>query len=126
MRIAGHYAELWPAAAGRPSGSIRDFTGDEREPDADRITHYLSNGSVIYEIMGVRPDLFEPTKTIIGSSVTTDGVWVWRDGLAYYFRKYHVRLEPEFLAHIRSQDYQVPPVPIDRMTELADRLDEFL
>lgn len=116
-KIAGHYSELWPAKAGPAEGSIKDFASNKPEPDAHRISQYLHKGEIICSIMGVDPDVFEPTNNIIGASVKSDGIWVWRTALTYYFSKYHIRLQPAFLQHIRNHNYQIPDTPTDDLTE---------
>lgn len=123
MRIAGHYAEFWPSAAGVPEGSVKDFATTSRVPDADSVVRYLHDGCRILSVMSIDPDVFDPTEDVMGgSSVLTDGVWVWRHSLAYYFHRYHLRLSPEFLARVRNLHCQRPPVSAERMKEITDQL----
>ncbi len=127
MNILGHYEELWPEAAGTPQGSIKEFATTEREFDADRIRGYLDSGDVIASIMSVNRDLFDGESEILGgSSILTDGMWVWRQGLGYYFDHYNLRLPPEFFARVRQLNYQVPPVLDQRASEFTREIIKIL
>lgn len=39
-------------------------------------------------------------KAIASPSAITDGIWVWPDGLVYYVKHYHSKLNSEFVSHV--------------------------
>ncbi len=41
-------------------------------------------------------------------SIKTDGTWWWREDLAHYVRRHHLRLAPEFLAHVAANPEPCP------------------
>ena len=127
MKILGNYVELWPKTANTPLGSIKKYVQADRARDADLIRRYLSSGETIISMMSVDVDVIEGTTEILGgSSVLTDGVWVWRESLAYYYHRYNLRLPPDFIQAVRGLKYQVPPVLDQRGAEFSKELRKIL
>jgi hypothetical protein len=88
---------------------------------------YLRAGHVLIDMMDIQDDVIDPSaeQVMNGSSVATDGDWLWREDLAYYVRRHNVDLPGEFLALIRGRNYQVPevdPATLDRCADEAARL----
>lgn len=105
-------------AAGKPS--LFDAMRGAGPKDEDRIAAYLASGDEFFSAMGAERDAVTDDMWIPGASgsLMTDGVWAWPDSLAHYVRRHHVALPPDFLAHIRANDYTVPAVPRERHGEV--------
>ena len=115
------FAELSQARYPSPAPSIRDNIGSEQLPDLDEVLAYLSAGHVLIDMMDIENDPLNPAQQILnGSTMLTDGDWLWRQDFTYYVRYHDVTLPPEFLAAIRAQAYEVPAVPEERLVEIAD------
>ena len=103
------FAELGPIRSGEPQPSIFDSVLDEPLPDVARVVAYLRAGHLLISAMDIADDPFQPGRQIMnGSSVQTDGDWMWRKDLAQFVQRHRVALPPDFLALIRERDYQVP------------------
>ncbi|SNY74066.1 hypothetical protein [Paractinoplanes atraurantiacus] len=126
MRTAGMFAELGQTRHPEPVESIADNIGAGPIEDAELVTRYLDNGYVLIDMMDVERDVLDPEQEILsGSSIMTDGDWLWRQDLSYYVRRHHVTLPPELLATIRERRYAIPPVDEERLVALtgdAERL----
>lgn len=112
---AGFYRELGGARGGTAVPSLRDAARDVGEWDEERLIAYLEASHEIYTTMGAERDVIADDVWITGAgSLTTDGTYVWPTELAYYVRRHHVPLLPEFAAHIRARAYVSPEVPRER------------
>src|SRR3954464_4053302 len=111
VRTAGMFVELGQTRHPDPPQYIADHIGAEPLEDADQVTQYLSNGYLLIDMMDVERDVLDPEQEILnGSSILTDGEWLWRQDLSYYVRRHHVALPPDLLAAIRERQYTIPPV----------------
>jgi hypothetical protein len=120
------FAELTQARYPTPTLSIRDNVGTEPVPDVDAVLGYLNTGHVLIDVMDVEDDPFNPSQQIAnGSTMVTDGEWLWRQDFTYYIRYHDVVVPPEFLAAIRAHDYMVPEVAERRLVEIADEAEWF-
>jgi hypothetical protein len=120
VRTAGMFVELSQTRHPQPPESIADHVGTEPLEDADLVTQYLENGYVLIDMMDVDRDVLDPRREILnGSSIITDGDWLWRQDLSYYVRHHHVTLPPDLLATIRQRQYTMPPVEQERLIALT-------
>lgn len=109
LQAAGMFRELGEVRSGEPQPSIFDSVAAAELPDRDRVLGYLNSGHVLIDVMDIADDPFEPGRQIMnGSTVLTDGDWLWRKDLAYFVRIRRVALPDAFLALIRERDYAVP------------------
>ncbi|MFF3453713.1 hypothetical protein ACFYXH_05155 [Streptomyces sp. NPDC002730] len=87
---------------------------------------YLELGEVIVAASQWVDDLLDvDAKRICQYSIRTDGVWVWPSSLAYYVRKYHVKLPTEFLNRMASNDWMVGELEEAAVEAIYERLAEF-
>ncbi|MFE9538515.1 hypothetical protein [Streptomyces sp. NPDC006691] len=108
---AGFYRELG-GPGDRSAPSLRDAARSTGEWDEERLLAYLEASREIYTVMGAERDVIADDLGITGAgSLITDGTYVWPTELAYYVRRHHVALLPEFTAHIRARNYVSPEVP---------------
>ncbi|MFE4972104.1 hypothetical protein ACFRAR_08290 [Kitasatospora sp. NPDC056651] len=123
VRRVGFYSELDPAKPDLYQGSIRDAMGAEPYSDESELIGYLERGIELLDIMEACQDVISQDQYIEGcSSVLSDGSWIWRLDLPYYLKRYHLRLDPEFVEHVRAGKYEVPVLPQDELVSLAQEV----
>ncbi|GAA3348355.1 hypothetical protein GCM10020358_66540 [Amorphoplanes nipponensis] len=111
MKLAGMFAELGRLRPPTPQPSIRASVASAPLPDVDDVVGYLRGGHKLIAAMDLQDDVFEPAEQILnGSTVLTDGEWLWRQDFAHYVGRHDVEVPPEFLALIRRRGYVVPEV----------------
>jgi hypothetical protein len=120
------FIELGRVKQAEPQPSILDNVGREPLPDADRVVAYLRAGHGLIAMMDVQDDFFDRSRQVLsGSSISTDGDWLWRDDLAHYVQRHNVTIPDEFLRLIRERHYIVPDVDeavLDAAADEAERL----
>jgi hypothetical protein len=122
MKTVGFYRELDPKSS-FATGSIHDAVGEQARADEDRVVEYLESGYGIIDYTESGLDVLGSGAMNVGcSSVISDGEWIWRQDLAFYVRRYHLALPEEFLDHVRSNGYTVPP---ENIPKLIERTQEF-
>lgn len=120
IRILGLYEELWKPRFGKSLGSILDARTDDPLADEAEVLAYLQAGTWLFEFMAFKKDVFGGDNGIpAAGSPMTDGEWVWKSDLLFYLPVYHVRLDPDFLSHVRAIDYRMPEIPDERIDELS-------
>lgn len=89
--------------------SIKTLMSDTARSNEAEQAQYLENGVVLIACAGVVKDVLNPLSGIIGSPhILTDGVWAWPKDLAYYVKKYHVKLPDEFIQHMKNNGWNPP------------------
>ncbi|MGW0433384.1 hypothetical protein ACWDV4_12720 [Micromonospora sp. NPDC003197] len=79
------------------------------EPDRARVLDYMHSVRAVLDAMGSVPDLFADGEWIQGgSSLYSDGIWVWREDSMKYLAEQPLTLPAEFVGHIRGHDYAPP------------------
>lgn len=106
LRPVGIYAESY--ARPRP-----DLPSVRQQPveifDRTRIIDYMRAVTPAFEVLEVTTDLVDGTTKIkSGSSLVTDGVWVWRTDSIQHLSAHELSIDPAFLKHVRAHDYQAP------------------
>lgn len=94
------------------------------EAEIPLVLRYLERQPAVLVGSGLGPDIFSGgTESDVPESYHTDGTWVWHASVPHYLRKYGTPPEPEFLEHIRAQEFQPPYVDkLLRRTAAADLL----
>ncbi|MEU6075880.1 hypothetical protein [Micromonospora sp. NPDC047074] len=109
LRFVGMFRELGPVGLGLVQESIFDNVSAVELPDVDEVVRYLRAGYVLIDMMDLADDPFDPARQVMnGSTIRTDGDWLWRDDLAYYVHRHRVTLPEDFLALIRERRYVMP------------------
>ncbi|WP_030490676.1 hypothetical protein [Micromonospora chokoriensis] len=117
LKTAGMFREFGPVRSAEPQESIFDSVADEKLPDLTQVVTYLDSGHILVDAMDIANDAFDPTRQVMnGSTVMTDGDWLWRKDLAYYLRRHRIALPEEFLAIIRERNYVVPSRSVPELT----------
>lgn len=120
MKILGFHEEFWPAGAGTPDGSIREFLADGPGVLEEESAEYLRKGNEIFSSMGVTEDVLGSGEIILGGgSVCTDGEWIWRGDLGFYLLRYHLRLPGDFVEKVRTATSDTLTVEDEKLVELT-------
>lgn len=94
---------------------------DEPQPEEELIAQYLDRGSVLLFCPGVMKDALDPARVIGGGpNLMTDGTRCWYGDLPYYVRRYHVRMDPDFVAEMRERAWMPPDLGHDELIHLED------
>ena len=121
---------------------IRSLISERPNRDEAKLLQYLQQGVVgcFYPDPGLAYDVLEPSRQVdrqlpeetlqVAHSVSpsfstsiepgcvlTDGVWLWPAVLSYYVARYHVKLDPEFVAHASANNWIIrqPEVKLDNL-----------
>jgi len=99
--------------------NLKDLPKDiEIEPE---IIGYIKDGYIQSAAPHICYDKLSDTKQSLGTHVIlTDGDWIWPKYLSYYVEKYKVKIDNDFLQHIRIKNYQMPSTE-DIITSLKKR-----
>jgi hypothetical protein len=86
------------------AGSLRTATAAEPGNFEELLATYLEQGSVLVAANGPWYDdaMDASSMGVVAPDVLTDGDWIWQKGLAYYLRRYHLRLSRDFVGHAES------------------------
>ncbi|HZN68414.1 MAG TPA: hypothetical protein VFB66_24225 [Tepidisphaeraceae bacterium] len=105
------YREIAEQRGNDPAGlpGLADAAADSPQEHEEQIAAYLERapnysamGKVVFDALGPTCD------KILFPATNTDGLYLWPAELAYYVRKYHVRLPQHFLDRMRSFNWTPP------------------
>lgn len=107
LKKIGFYKEL---NHGDKSGmSLKESINNSSIKNEEKIIEYLDNGIAVCITAGLVSDALDETKGVIGNlEILTDGVWAWPSDLSYYIKFYHVKLDMDFVEHIKKNKWIVP------------------
>lgn len=98
-----------PISIKEQTDSLRKLAKAFPDKDEDKIISYLDNGIMLFLTpFAVRDWLSSEENFISGASIKTDGIWFWRDYLAYFVKTYHFDLPTEFIEHARNNNWKAP------------------
>lgn len=106
LKRQGFYKEMPHGEKSDPS--ILQFIRERGEIDEDRIYKYLKEGIVLVACGGVVEDIINSCNGIAGCpDILTDGIWVWPGDLAYYVKRYHLKLDIDFIKTMRDSNWHI-------------------
>ena len=80
--------------------SMRDSFSTEPVEDADRLIDFILHAGILdIGTTAEARDVFTGEGTGIRDNLRTDGVYAWGTDLAYYIKKYNLRLPDDFVKH---------------------------
>lgn len=121
MRTLGLFRELDSRRPDVFRESLVEAVQSSPGEHEDKIAIYLDSGVPVVDIMESTPDVIGGEAYVSGgSSVLTDGIWVWRQDLSYYVRNYHLALDRDFLTHVVEVDFSIPELDQSSLLALAD------
>ncbi|MDV5142891.1 hypothetical protein R1T08_00750 [Streptomyces sp. SBC-4] len=110
LKPVGIYREMYRDKHGELP-SIADTVTQQILPDHAEIIRYLNNAPAGFDVMESVKHLFEEDRWIPGgSSLNSDGVWVWRQDSIEYLAAQPLELPADFVNHVRANDYTPPAV----------------
>jgi len=127
--------QLTPQIQLRPCGFFKEFAYsegdfqsvkaavcDEPQDDEQLVIAYLKNGHLFVISPGVNQDVIACDGSLASpSGIQTDGVWMWPLELAYYVKKYHLKLPSEFIAHLQANKWEVPFISETTIAQICKR-----
>ncbi|MFF9397143.1 hypothetical protein [Streptomyces sp. NPDC014744] len=110
MKLVGFCLEMDPGYESSWGGSIPPpESGAGKHPVRD-VVNYLKSGYPIFDVMEMTADVIEGAFHVPGgSSLLTDGHFVWREDLAPHVERYVIDLPQEVLDAARSHGFRTPP-----------------
>lgn len=77
----------------------------------DQVLHYLGSGTTVMAARGRGNDALDPSRQRVVPLIWyTDGTWIWPGAASYYAQTHDIAPRPEFIDHMRANNFQVPPV----------------
>ncbi len=111
LKRQGFYKEMPHGDKNDPS--ILQFIREKGEIEEERIYQYLKEGIVLISCGGVVEDIINPYNGIVGCpDMLTDGIWLWPGDLAYYVKKYHLKIDKDFIKTMRNNNWHIRYIPI--------------
>ena len=111
LNVIGYWSEKYENGV-TPAYLCGNYAPQTKE----KIVNYLKSGIRGVEFMGCARCRFEceysHTKDL-GNTDMTDGSWVWPEGLSHYVEKHNLLLPPEFVAHMKKNNYKFPKIDPD-------------
>lgn len=120
MKFIGFYQEMDPKYAGSWGGPAPlPESGVGKYPVQD-LVGYLKSGYPILDVMELTTDVIGGAFRVPGgSSVLTDGEFVWREDLAWYVDRYHIDLPQDFLETAQHHAYRTPSIPHETLISIS-------
>ena len=117
VRRLGFFSEFGgPAMTGE---SMTEAVSGEQWPGEADVVRYLGSGVPVLDVMEMSRDVLDGSRVGATGSLLTDGSWYWREDLAHYVSKYHLRLPAEFIDHAARRAYTVPVMTSDELARVA-------
>jgi hypothetical protein len=102
FKALGQFAELEPGG-GPHLLRLADVIYHMDAADVPLVLAHLRIGIRVVDCMEMCVDPLDSTRSHPGgSSLATDGRWVWRVDLPYYVERYRVALTSDFIADVRA------------------------
>ncbi|GAA3877195.1 hypothetical protein [Streptomyces sedi] len=123
LTYVGFFRELTPHAPAFHRGSLREALSPPGDYPADAVAGYLDAGLPVLDVMELTYDVVDGAFQVPGgSSVVTDGQFVWRHDLAPYVRHYAPALPEAFVARALTPPGVPAALPRDEMIALSGRI----
>ncbi|MGV9688281.1 hypothetical protein ACWDUX_04075 [Streptomyces sp. NPDC003444] len=127
MQPIGFYREMdarYDAAWGGPVPAPESGAG--RYPVAE-VVDYLASGHPLLDVTELTTDVVGGAFRVPGgSSVLTDGTFVWRADLEKYVERYRIALPEDFLRTARENGFRVPPADYEALLPLSVEVSDLL
>jgi len=110
LKRQGFYKEMPHGDKNDPS--ILQFIRDEGDIEESRICQYLEEGTVVIACGGIVKDIVNADNGIAGCpNMLTDGIWLWPGDLAYYVKRYHLKVNKDFIKSMRDNNWHIKDIP---------------
>ncbi|MBF6211536.1 hypothetical protein IU487_10810 [Nocardia puris] len=113
LGTVGIYREMYSVPKeGLPS--LREASNTQPLTDRQAILDYMRAAPPVFDVLEDVVDLFDNTTVIPGgSSLLSDGQWIWRVDSIHYLATYRLAFPEPFLYHVRGANYQPPAAAPD-------------
>ncbi|MFH8340421.1 hypothetical protein [Streptomyces sp. AM6-12] len=120
MKMLGFFQELDPGYSMSWGGTIpKPGSGTDKYP-VRGVVDYLEAGYPIFDVTELTIDAIGGAFRVPGgSSILTDGVFVWREDLSSYIERYHIDLPRDFLAAIQKNEFSIPAVDQETLLSIS-------
>ncbi|MHC5903059.1 hypothetical protein ACVNF4_03970 [Streptomyces sp. S6] len=120
MRFIGFYREMSPGDSELYAEKIPTPHSGVLLYPLHEVSRYLTSGHPVLDVMEVTEDAIDGSfRCPGGSSVLTDGHFVWRLDLASYVQHHVIALPQDFLEFAAECEYSVPTVKRERLIEIS-------
>ncbi|MFI8348990.1 hypothetical protein [Streptomyces sp. NPDC085596] len=120
MKLIGFYQEMDSAYAADWGGSIPPAESGAGKYSPADVVRYLKAGYPILDVMELTVDVIgDAFRVPGGSSLLSDGEFVWREDLAAYVEKYRIDLPHDFLENAERHNFQIPAADRDALLRLS-------
>jgi|SRR5215469_7062603 len=104
------YRELSANSAGSQSlPSLRDVASAQPQENEEDIARYLETAPAYSGLGKIVGDALDPSaNAVLFPGRRTDGLYIWPSELAYYVRKYHIRLPQDLIERMASLNWRPP------------------
>ncbi|MFF4262015.1 hypothetical protein [Streptomyces virginiae] len=121
MEMIGFYREMDPENAAVFREPIEDKVRDRTPYPKAEVKRYLDSGHPIFDIMESTIDVIEGTFRVPGgSSLLSDGRFVWRVDLAAYIERYNLALPAEFVEHAGGHGFSMPAEDLPTLRAVSE------
>ena len=100
MIVLGMYKEIYHNDS---FPSISDFVSNNEMENKTVILDYLRKGKVTAASPARMVDVINGEKIDGSLKMLEDDKYAWRSDLIYYFEKYNLKLDDDFIAHVLSK-----------------------
>ncbi|MFD0419437.1 hypothetical protein [Streptomyces sp. NPDC127108] len=120
MKLIGFFRDMNPKAPSIYSEKTPSVNPGKPEYPLQEVGSYLHSGYPILDVMEATADVIGKAFHVPGgSSILTDGSFVWRVDLASYVEHYAIALPPDFLEFMERHNFKIPHVTQDQLIELS-------
>ncbi|MFC5070942.1 hypothetical protein ACFPN0_04975 [Kitasatospora cinereorecta] len=120
MEMIGFFQEMHSGGSEVFHESIKGKVRSQTSYPKSKIVGYLQSGYPIFDIMETTSDVIEKSFQIPGgSSLMSDGQFVWRLDLAAYVETYNIDLPSRFLSFVIENEFSVPSVSRQRLLTIS-------
>lgn len=83
--------------------SIRSMISENEDENKNVIIAYLKNGKHTAESPSRLTDFITGKPLNMSLAMQSDGIYSWRSDFVYYYEKYNLKLNPDFIRHVLQQ-----------------------
>lgn len=121
MEMIGFYREMDPENDAVFREPIGDKARDRTPYPKAEIKRYLDSGHPIFDIMESTIDVVEGAFRVPGgSSLLSDGRFVWRVDLAAHVERYDLELPAEFVEHAGNHGFSMPAEDLPTLRAVSE------
>jgi hypothetical protein len=110
MKMVGFYREMDSSNPETFHETLRENVNNPPNYSREMVKNYLDSGYPIFDVTETTVDVIAGSFRVPGgSSLLSDGIFVWRVDLSMYVERYGVTLPEDFVSFMSANDYSMPP-----------------